>query len=110
MYYILQDERKITPVIVYELKKVVAVSLKNIKPRNLAQVLVEGYYLLQQQDKVVTVLSDVNISHFFCLKKGETSPMEVVWYNSIVLQDYPPKAKNTLYPFLHFNHLVLSVF
>ena len=100
------------PVITCELKKMVGTSIRALTPGNLAQTVVEGYYALvnNTMDCIVVVLSDIEKSHFFKLKKIEDKEksLEVVWHHCVVISPYPPEKEDCLSSFTRFIHYILD--
>ena len=101
------------PVITCELKKMVGTSIRALTPGNLAQTVVEGYYALvnNAMDCIVVVLSDIERSHFFKLKKIEDNKeksLEVVWHHCVIISPYPPEKEDCLSSFIRFIHYILD--
>ena len=71
------------PLIVYELKKEVSPYLATVNAKNLAQTLVEGYYVLMGGDlttSVIVALTDVAVTHYFKINLRNTEMLEVEWH------------------------------
>ena len=82
------------PVIVYELKREVSPYLASVNPKNLAQTLVEGYYVLMGGDlpSVIVSLTDIGVTHYFKIKLHNTEMLVVEWYRSFKMEQYPPTS------------------
>ena len=106
--------RMIRSLVLYELKQHVASHLASVNENNLAQVVVEAYYALLGCDvnlpSIVVALTDVGTTHYFHLKlpitrnSGSSSSsssssssrkLELVWYERVMMRDYPPQKKKT---------------
>ena len=121
------DGRMIKSLVIYELKQHVAFHLASVSENDLAQAVVEAYYALLGCDvdlpSIVVALTDVGITHYFHLKlpitrnsgsSSSSSPssryrkLELVWYERVMLRDYPPQKKEDLYEFIEFFHFILD--
>ena len=86
----------------FELKRSVSNFLATLDEKNLAQTLIEGYYLMMRSEEsncVVVALTSVAVTHFLKLKlpttrdKKYTRHLEVVWHQVTVMQSCPPAKK-----------------
>ena len=121
------DVRMIRSLVLYELKQHVAFHLASMSENDLAQAVVEAYYALLGCDvdlpSIVVALTDVGTTHYFHLKlaitrnSGSSSSsssssrsrkLELVWYERVMLRDYPPQKKEDLYEFIEFFHFILD--
>ena len=93
----------------FELKKSVSNFIATLDEKNLAQTLIEGYYLMmgsEDLDSVVVALTSVAVTHFLKLKLPTTRDtkytrhLEVVWHHVVVMQSYPPAQKEDVAPFI----------
>lgn len=104
--------------ILFELKTVVAASVTSINGKQLAQVLVEGYYGLIGCEKnisaIVVALTDINSTHFFKLRLPTTRTpcgkhLELMWYKKIEIKEFPPESTDGhVSEFIEFLHYVLD--
>ena len=111
-------------VVLYELKKTVAHHLVSVDENYLAEAVVEAYYALLGGEvdlpSIVVWLTDVGTTHYFRLRFPVTrsssySPppppprkLELLWYERICLEIFPPKAKEDLFQFIDHFHFVLD--
>lgn len=118
------DGKRISSLILYELKQHVAAHLASVCENDLAQAMVEGYYALLGCDvdlsSIVVALTDVGTTHYFKLKlpitrnssssssSSHSRNLELVWYEKVELSDYPPQKKEDLFAFIEFLHFVLD--
>lgn len=118
------DGRMIRNLVLYELKQHVAFHLASVSENDLAQAVVEAYYVLLGCDvdlpSIVVALTNVGTTHYFHLKlpitrnNGSSSSsshsrkLELVWYERVMLRDYPPQKKEDLYEFIEFFHFILD--
>lgn len=110
--------RKIRSLILYELKPSVAYHVTSVEAPNLAQAIVEGYYALlgapQDLQAIVIGLTDIGVTHYFKLKlpttRNNTTPrhMELLWYQRIQLNNYPPTSVNDIKEFMEFFHKCIT--
>ena len=101
------------PLIVYELKREVSSYLATINVKNLAQTLVEGYYVLMGTEltSVIVALTDVAVTHYFKIKLHSTSNtemLEVEWHKPFTMQHYPPTSIDDVANFVGVVHELLD--
>ena len=119
---IAEGGRLVKSLILYGLKKTVAGHLVSVDENYLAQAIVEAYYALLGGEvdlpSIVVGLTDVGTTHYFRLRFPVTrssssfsSPprkLELLWYERIFLENYPPKVKEDLFQFIEHLHFVLD--
>ena len=115
MYFFIYQKTSTRAIVLFEVKKHVTPAIQTTKAKDVAQALVEGYYTMlggmPPSSTVVVALTSVEVSHFFKLNvpnPGETCHLEVEWYNTVYIPDYPPSREQTLFPFIQFTHEVLD--
>ena len=95
-------------IFLFELKRSVSF-LATLDEKNLAQTLLEGYYLMmgsEDSNCVVVALTSVAVTHLFKLKLPTTRDtkytrhLEVVWHQVTVMQSDPPAKKEDVAPFI----------
>ena len=103
-------------VVLHEVKKQVTPFLTSVKAKDLAQCLVEAYYVLigSTVPHMVVALTELAVTHYFKVKlpstrgKADRRHLEVIWHNCVVLRSYPPEREDVLVPFVQFIHYVLQ--
>ena len=111
--------RGVRPIVFFEIKKGVSIHLATLNDKDLAQTVVEGYYLLmgsqQGIDNIVVALTDVAVTHYFKLKlpatrdkKEPRRELDVAWHHTVALGSYPPTSMEELIGFVNTLHCILN--